>query len=114
MNDCIFCKIIAGQIPSAVVFEDEDVFAFRDINPQAPQHILVVPKKHMEKLNDLTADDALTVGKLLVATCRIAREHGMDAQGYRIVLNNGEGAGQSVWHIHAHLLSGRPFRWPPG
>jgi histidine triad (HIT) family protein len=114
VNDCIFCKIIAGQIPSTVVFEDEDVFAFRDINPQAPQHILVVPKKHIEKLNDLTAEDAALVGKLLVATIQIAREHHMHAQGYRVVLNNGESAGQSVWHIHAHLLSGRPFRWPPG
>jgi histidine triad (HIT) family protein len=114
VNDCIFCKIIAGQIPSTVIFEDEDVFAFRDVNPQAPQHVLVVPKKHIEKLNDLTANDTLAAGKLLVATCRIAREHGMDGQGYRIVLNNGADAGQSVWHIHAHLLSGRPFRWPPG
>lgn len=114
MNDCIFCKIIAGQIPSRVVFEDENVFAFQDITPQAPQHILVVPKVHIEKLADLSPEDATLIGKLMVAISHIAREHGMDAQGYRVVMNNGEGAGQSVWHIHAHLLSGRPFRWPPG
>ena len=114
MSDCIFCKIIAGQIPSAIVYDGKDVFAFRDVYPQAPQHILIVPKKHIEKLSDLTDEDASLIGKLLVAASKIARENGMDAHGYRVVLNNGEGAGQSVWHVHAHLLSGRPLLWPPG
>lgn len=114
MSDCLFCRIIAKEIPAAAVYETEDVLAFRDINPQAPQHVLVVPKRHIEKLADLSPVDAPVMGQLLVETARVARDLGMDSQGYRVVINNGETAGQSVWHVHVHLLSGRPFRWPPG
>jgi histidine triad (HIT) family protein len=114
VSDCLFCKIVAGEIPSAKVHETDDIYAFRDINPQAPQHILVVPKRHIEKLDDLQGSDALAIGQLIIETTKLARQFGMNTQGYRLVINNGEEAGQSVWHLHAHLLSGRPFRWPPG
>jgi histidine triad (HIT) family protein len=114
MNDCLFCKIIAGEIPSTKVRETAEVYAFRDISPQAPQHVLLVPKKHIERLADVTADDAGLLGKLIYEATTLAHELGMDEQGYRLVINNGEEAGQSVWHLHVHLLGGRPFRWPPG
>lgn len=113
MNDCVFCKIVAGEIPSQKVWEDDDVFAFRDLNPQAPQHILIVPKKHIEKLADVTPEDQTLLGKLMLTAMRIAKETAAE-NGFRVVVNNGESAGQSVWHLHLHLLSGRPFRWPPG
>jgi len=112
--DCIFCKIAARQIPSNVVLDTDDAFAFRDINPQAPHHILIVPKRHIEKLADLKDADAGLMGRLFLAATGLAHDLGLDEDGYRIVVNNGEQAGQSVWHIHLHLLSGRPFRWPPG
>lgn len=114
MTDCIFCRIIAGEIPADRVYDSDQVVAFRDINPQAPQHVLVVPKQHVEKLADCTAEYRALLGDLLAETVRVAAKLGMDDQGYRVVINNGEAAGQSVWHIHVHLLSGRPFRWPPG
>jgi histidine triad (HIT) family protein len=114
MDDCIFCKIIAGQIPSQKVFEDENLFCFRDINPQAPQHLLIVPKTHIAKLADLQPSDQAIMGKLIMTATKLAKDLGMDPQDYRLVINNGETAGQSVWHIHVHLLSGRPFHWPPG
>ena len=111
MSDCIFCRIAAGEIPSQKVFEDEHVFAFRDIQPQAPHHILIVPKQHVAKLADVC--DSSLLGKLVSTAARIARDEGLES-GYRVVINNGESAGQSVWHLHVHLLAGRPFRWPPG
>jgi histidine triad (HIT) family protein len=114
VSDCIFCKIAAGQIPSQKVFEDDDIFAFRDISPQAPQHVLIIPKRHIAKLADVTDTDVSILGKLLISARSIAKSLGMDEQSYRVVINNGEQAGQSVWHLHAHLLSGRPFGWPPG
>jgi len=114
MSDCIFCRIISGEIPSNKVLEDEDVFAFRDIAPQAPQHILILPKKHIARMADLRDSDGDVAGKLLTAARHIAQDLGMNEQGYRVVINNGETAGQSVWHMHVHLLSGRPFAWPPG
>jgi histidine triad (HIT) family protein len=114
VSDCLFCKIVSRAIPSQVVLDTDEVFAFRDVHPQAPQHVLLVPKRHIEKLADLTASDSPLVGKLLTEASRLARELGMDSQGYRVVINNGETAGQSVWHLHIHLLSGRPFGWPPG
>jgi histidine triad (HIT) family protein len=96
------------------VFETGDVFAFRDLNPQAPHHILVVPKRHIEKLADVTESDVNLMGSLLHAATLIAHDLSLDEQGYRVVVNNGETAGQSVWHLHLHLLSGRAFHWPPG
>lgn len=114
MISCIFCRIIAGEIPADRVYESDQVIAFRDINPQAPQHVLVVPKQHVEKLADIGSPDTALMGGLLVETAQIAKKLGMEDQGYRVIINNGEAAGQSVWHIHLHLLSGRPFRWPPG
>ncbi|RPH94920.1 histidine triad nucleotide-binding protein [candidate division KSB1 bacterium] len=114
MSECIFCKIIARAIPATIVRETDDILAFRDVNPQAPQHILIVPKRHIEKLADLDDSDAALMGRMLIEISKLAHELDMETQGYRLVLNNGSDAGQSVWHIHAHLMSGRPFRWPPG
>ena len=113
MSDCIFCKIAAGEIPSEKVWEDDEVFAFRDLNPQAPQHFLIVPKKHIPKLSETTSEDQALLGKLLLTAIRITRESGAE-NGFRVIVNNGESAGQSVWHLHLHLLAGRSFRWPPG
>lgn len=110
---CLFCRIAGHQIPSTAVFEDEAFYAFQDINPVAPTHVLVVPKKHVSDLADAAAlDGAAVLGPLLVATARVAKELGLI--DYRVVMNRGEGAGQSVFHLHVHLLAGRPFGWPPG
>lgn len=114
MSDCIFCMIIGGQIPSAKVAETDDFFAFRDISPQAPQHILVVPKRHIERLDQITESDSAMMGRIMLGISRLAHDLGMDNAGYRVVVNNGETAGQSVWHLHFHLMSGRSFQWPPG
>ena len=114
MTDCVFCKIIAGQIPGSLVYEDQDVAAFRDINPQAPLHVLIVPRRHIATLNDLTqADDAL-VGSMFRAAAALARRHGYADRGYRTVFNTNREAGQTVFHIHLHLLGGRALGWPPG
>ena len=114
MTDCLFCKIIAGDIPSEKVFEDDDVYAFRDINPVAPLHVLIIPKKHIATLNDLEGGDTQRVGKLMLAAKHIANQEGYAEEGYRTVINCGEKAGQSVFHIHLHLLAGRELNWPPG
>ena len=116
MNDanCLFCKIIREEIPAKKAYEDDDVVAFEDINPQAPTHILIVPRRHIAQLADLESSDAEAIGKVVYRATAIARENGLEEDGYRLVINNGEGAGQSVFHIHAHLLGGRAFRWPPG
>jgi len=106
--------VIAGEIPSKKVYEDDDVFAFHDINPQAPVHVLVVPKKHIATLNDMTADDHALVGQMTHRAAAIAKDLGIDARGYRTVFNCNREAGQSVYHIHLHLLGGRPMAWPPG
>jgi histidine triad (HIT) family protein len=111
--DCLFCKIAAKQIPSKIVYEDADIFAFEDISPQAPTHILLCPRKHFVSLDDATAEDQALIGKLQLVAARLARERSLLA-GYRTVFNNGVGAGQSVFHLHLHLLGGRQFRWPPG
>ena len=111
--DCLFCKIAAKKIPSKLVYEDEEVFAFEDIGPQAPTHILICPRKHFGSLNDATKEDQSVLGKLQLVAAELARKLKL-TQGYRTVVNNGEGAGQSVWHLHLHLLGGRAFRWPPG
>ena len=111
--NCIFCKIGAKQIPSKIVYEDPDVFAFEDISPQAPTHILICPRKHFESLTHASEEDRALLGKLQLVAAQLARERKL-LVGYRTVLNNGEGAGQSVFHLHLHLLGGRQFRWPPG
>jgi histidine triad (HIT) family protein len=114
MSDCLFCRIAAGEVPAAHVHEDETVIAFRDINPQAPTHILVIPREHIGSAANLTpAQDALW-GHLLQVAQRLAASEGIDATGYRIVTNVGRGGGQTVGHLHLHLLGGRPMTWPPG
>ena len=112
-KDCLFCRIAAKQISSQIVYEDPELFAFEDINPQAPTHLLICPRKHLESLTDAGAEDQAVLGKLQLVAAEIARERKLLA-GYRTVLNSGEGAGQSVFHLHLHLLGGRQFRWPPG
>lgn len=111
--DCLFCKIAAKKIPSKILYEDPDLFAFEDISPQAPTHILICPRKHLKSLNEATPEDQAVLGKLQLVAAELARERNL-LEGYRTVLNNGRGAGQSVFHLHLHLLGGRPFRWPPG
>lgn len=111
---CIFCKIVSGEIPASITYQDEDVVAFRDLHPQAPTHILIVPRKHIATVNDLESGDAALVGKLFLAAKQIAAEHGFTHNGYRLVMNTNHEAGQSVFHIHLHLLAGRTFHWPPG
>ena len=111
--DCLFCKIAAKKIPAKLVYEDEEVFAFEDIGPQAPTHILICPRKHFGSLNDATKEDQSVLGKLQLVAAQLARKLNL-LQGYRTVVNSGEGAGQSVFHLHLHLLGGRAFRWPPG
>ena len=113
-NNCLFCKIAKGEIPSQKVYEDEKVFAFRDINPQAPVHIVIVPKKHINGLNGVSeADDAL-LGRIQTAAAKIAESFPEMKNGFRLVNNCGADAGQTVFHIHYHLLGGRQFAWPPG
>lgn len=112
MDDCLFCKIIQGAIPATKVYEDDTVLAFRDIQPQAPTHILVIPKAHFSSIS--TATDPALVGTVMLQAANIARSEGLEESGFRLVTNHGEGAGQSVFHWHVHLLGGRPMRWPPG
>lgn len=114
MTDCLFCKMVAGDIQPDVVFEDDEVLAFRDANPQAPLHVLVIPKTHIATANELTAETAGVLGKMYLAAKQIAADAGVAEPGYRMVMNCNAGAGQSVFHIHLHLLGGRPMHWPPG
>ena len=111
---CLFCKIINREIPASIVYEDDQVLAFTDINPQAPTHVLVVPKKHIATLNDVQDADVLLVGVLVQRATAIAKAVGIDAAGYRTVFNTNRDAGQTVFHIHLHLLGGRSLGWPPG
>ena len=111
--DCLFCRIIAGTIPSSKVFEDEHTFAFADINPQAPTHVLVVPKKHIASLDHASPDDINVLGHLHAVAAEIARSKGL-SKGYRTVINTGDDGGQTVDHLHVHLLGGRSLSWPPG
>ena len=114
MSDCLFCKIAAGQIPAQLVHQDDDTVAFMDIHPQAPTHFLVIPRKHIASLNDLTpADDAL-LGKVFRTAAKLAAEKGIAAEGWRAVVNTNRGAGQTVFHVHVHVLGGRALTWPPG
>ncbi|MEZ5575743.1 MAG: histidine triad nucleotide-binding protein [Candidatus Competibacteraceae bacterium] len=114
MNDCIFCKIAAGEIPADIVYDDGEVLAFRDINPEAPVHLLLIPRQHIATLNDLSEADAALVGRLYLAGQQIAVELGVAESGYRTVINCNRDAGQLVFHIHMHLLAGRELGWPPG
>jgi histidine triad (HIT) family protein len=114
MTDCLFCKIRDGEIPGDIVYQDDEVLAFRDVNPQAPTHVLVIPRKHIATTNDLEQADAAVVGKMMLAAKKIAADEGFANEGYRLVLNCNEGAGQTVFHIHMHLLGGRRLTWPPG
>ena len=112
--DCIFCKIVKKEIPSEIVYEDEEMLAFEDINPQAPVHILIIPKKHILMINDIEETDSKLIGDMVLTAKKIAVERGLAEKGYRLVFNNGKNAGQEVFHIHLHLLGGRKFGWPPG
>lgn len=114
MADCVFCKIVDGKIPAQVVFEDDELLAFEDISPVAPVHILIVPKKHIDTLNDLTSSNADVLGKMFLCAKNLATERHIAKEGYRAVINCMSGAGQSVYHIHLHLLGGRVLQWPPG
>lgn len=112
--DCLFCKIINGDIPSTKVYEDELVYAFRDIEPQAPVHILIVPKEHIASANELTEENASVVGHIFAVAAKLAKAEGIAEGGYRIVNNCGEDGGQTVKHLHFHMLGGRSLQWPPG
>jgi histidine triad (HIT) family protein len=113
MKDCLFCRILSGEIPSKKVYEDEHVYAFDDVRPQAPTHVLVIPKKHIRGLKEATLADGEAIGRCYLAAAAIARQRNIE-DGYRTVLNVGPGSGQSVFHLHVHLLGGRKLHWPPG
>jgi len=113
-DDCIFCKIVAGEIPAAKIFEDERAVVFRDINPHAPTHALVIPRAHVASLDEAGEADEPLLGHLLLVAARVARDEGLGEAGYRTVINTGAGAGQTVFHVHVHLLGGRRLTWPPG
>ena len=114
MDDCLFCKIVAKQIPAKVVYEDADCLAFEDLRPQAPTHVLLIPRRHIPTVNDLGPEDRTLVGQLFLAAAQLAAQRGFAQSGYRLVMNTQADAGQSVFHIHLHLLGGRPLGWPPG
>ncbi len=114
MSDCVFCKIAAGEIPCHEVYADQEVLAFRDLHPQAPVHVLVIPRRHIASLSDLTADDIELAGRLQLAASRVAASLDLAASGYRVVINCGRDACQTVPHLHLHVLGGRPLDWPPG
>ena len=112
--DCLFCKIATGEISAKIIYEDDQVVAFDDIHPQAPIHKLIIPKKHIATLNDLSIDDNLLLGQMIQTAKKIAQDLNISEPGYRLVFNCNRGAGQTVFHIHTHLLGGRPLLWPPG
>lgn len=114
MEGCLFCNIIKGEIPSSKVYEDDYVYAFNDISPVAPVHVLIIPKKHISRLDEINEENSIYVAKIFEAAAKIAKESGLNERGYRIVSNCGEAAGQTVFHIHYHLLGGRDLAWPPG
>jgi histidine triad (HIT) family protein len=114
MSDCLFCKIAEGAIPASKIYEDDEVIGFNDINPQAPHHVLFIPKRHISTLNDLQNADAALIGKLYLAAKQHAANVGVAEEGYRTVMNCNALAGQTVFHVHLHMLAGRPMHWPPG
>jgi len=114
MSDCLFCKILDGKIPSREVYSDAHVYAFEDIHPGAPVHVLVIPRQHVAMAKDLTVDDAHLMGHLTLGANEVAKRKGIAESGYRLVMNVGEGAGQTVFHVHMHVLGGRELSWPPG
>ena len=114
MSDCLFCKIGSGQIPAKVILQDDEVLAFDDINPQAPVHVLVIPKRHVAVLNDAGAGDPPLLGRLLETAALVARKKGIADSGYRVVVNQGRDGGQTVFHLHLHVMGGRHMTWPPG
>ncbi len=114
MSECIFCRVAAGTLPSKVIHEDEQAVAFEDTNPQAPVHFLVIPRKHVVSIGEMHQGDSGLLGHLMLTCAKIAKERGLTASGYRVVTNTGPNAGQSVFHLHLHVLGGRPMAWPPG
>ncbi len=114
MSDCIFCKIVSGDIPGDIVYQDEAVLAFRDLSPQAPVHFLVIPKKHISTINDFKSEDASLVGKLFLAAKIVAKQENIDESGYRCVMNCNDDGGQTVHHVHLHVMGKRQMTWPPG
>ena len=114
LDDCIFCKIAADEIPSTRVYEDDTCIAFNDLNPQAPTHILIIPRDHVDSLDKTKTDDQAALGQLLLGAAAIARQQGFAENGYRVVINTNSDGGQTVFHLHVHLLAGRPFVFPPG
>ena len=112
--NCLFCRIVAGETPADVIYKDERCLAFRDTNPQSPVHVLVVPRDHLDSLDDAAQKDEALLGHLLRVAARVANEQGLSESGYRTVINTGAGAGQSVFHLHLHVLGGRQLNWPPG
>lgn len=114
MNDCLFCRISSKKIPANIIFEDSEAVAFEDINPQAPVHTLIIPKKHISTALEITTEDNALIGHLFQVASKIAAEKGIAERGFRLVVNTNSAAGQAVYHIHLHLLGGRQLRWPPG
>lgn len=114
MNDCLFCKIVSGDINADIVHETEHTMAFRDINPQAPTHVLIIPRRHVETINDLDGSNVEDIGRLFLAAKEIATKEGLSESGYRVAMNCNADAGQTVFHLHLHLLGGRQLGWPPG
>lgn len=113
-GECIFCKIVDKKISTSIVYEDKETLAFNDINPVAPVHIIIIPKRHIEKTSNITENDIELMGKLLFVAVKLAEEKGISDSGYRLVFNCNKNAGQAIFHIHLHLLGGRKFSWPPG
>ena len=114
MSDCLFCGIVEGKIKGNIVYQDDSVVAFKDVNPKAPVHVLIIPRRHVAGVLDLKADDGAVIGHIFEVAARLAREQGIAVSGFRVVVNSGADAGQSVFHLHYHLLGGRRMTWPPG
>ena len=114
IDDCLFCKIIRGEIPADKVYEDDKVLAFRDINPQAPTHVLIIPKKHIATVHEVAPEDGEFMNAMIAAAQKVAELEGLEKDGYRLVINCQEGAGQTVFHLHMHIVGGRSLQWPPG
>lgn len=114
MTDCVFCRIVRRELPADILYEDDHVLAFRDLHPAAPTHVLIIPKAHFATLNDVPADQSALLGALMTTATKVARDLGVDQSGYRVVMNCRDDGGQTVYHIHLHLLAGRALSWPPG